>query len=265
MKNFLQKTKLFFINIYNFLNFNWVKIRNFWHNWLWQKIVLLVSSAVISFILLEIVSHFIGKTSIGAIVGVILFIYMLGSLVAIPVVIIQAISRKIAEKKQKLSEEQIKKDEEMAQAVIQLLKEWNHPPMQTDLILPKWEICLMGFSVAIYKERNLTKGLAYGGFRYRVKIAKGLSYNIGTINPHIEKIKVQYVADRWILYITNKRLIYKSDKKTENIKIDQILSIEMIPWGVMISKETGTVKAYHFLWEYKLFPVYMSALMNKEE
>ena len=76
---------------------------------------------------------------------------------------------------------------------------------------------------------------------------------------------MQYLDDKGLLYITNKRLIYKGAKKTDNMKFDQILSLEMIPWGVMISKNTGTVKVYNFLWEYKFFPVYMSALMNKEE
>lgn len=241
------------------------KILNFWNNWLWQKIVLLVASAVLSLIVMfifVILGNNSGFWNAGA---VLFFLWMRWFIITIPVVIIQSINNRIKAKKQKISEEQIKKDEETAQAITESIKEWFYLPMETDLMLPKWEVCLTAFAVAIYKERNITKGLAYSGFRYRIKIAKWLSYNIGTINPNIERAKVQYLDDKGLLYITNKRLIYKGAKKTDNMKFDQILSLEMIPWGVMISKNTGTVKVYNFLWEYKFFPVYMSALMNKEE
>gem|GEM_PF-6239145 len=40
---------------------------------------------------------------------------------------------------------------------------------------------------------------------------------------------MQYLDDKGLLYITNKRLIYKGAKKTDNMKFDQILSLEMIP------------------------------------
>lgn len=248
--------------------FSGEKIRNFWYSWFWQKIALLVGGAVLCFVLILILSAFFGKTKFWMWAAAVLFFGIIGFALAIIYQIVKVIKGKIQQMRalspEELAriEEEKRRDEETAQAIRDTIKEWVYTPMECDLVLPKWEVCLSFFEVAVYKEKVATKRISFGGFRYRIKIAKGLSYNIGQITPFLKKEKIQYLDDYGVLYITNKRTIFKGKKKTDSIKIDKIIDLEMIPWGVLIYRDTGAVKAYNFFWDYKFFPVYMSALMN---
>ena len=154
------------------------------------------------------------------------------------------------------------KFQETADAISQTLKDWTHPELKVNFVLNKWEKALICFSVWIYKEKTSTKRINYWWLRYRVKIAKWLSYNVWSISPQMEKTTTRYLDDEWKLYVTDKRIIYMSDKKTESINLDKILNYEMIKDWVKIYRNTWTTREYWFLWDWRLFSVYMENLLN---
>lgn len=160
----------------------------------------------------------------------------------------------------KMSEQEF---QEAVAAINQTLKDWTYPETQVDFALNKWEKCLIYFPVWIYKEKTRTKKINYWWLRYRVKIAKWLSYNVWSISPSTEKETFNVLSERWNLYITDQRIIYISDKKTESINLDKILKYEMIDWWVKLYRNTWTTREYSFLWDWRLFPVYMENLLNK--
>ena len=63
-------------------------------------------------------------------------------------------------------------------------------------------------------------------------------------------------------FSTTKRIIYISDKKTESINLDKILNYEMIKDWVKIYRNTWTTREYWFLWDWRLFAVYMQNLLQ---
>lgn len=154
------------------------------------------------------------------------------------------------------------KYQETADAITQTLKDWTHPELNVNFVLNKWEKALICFPVWIYKEKTSTKRINYWGLRYRMKIAKWLTYNVWSISPDIQKTVTRYLDDEWKLYVTTKRIIYISDKKTESINLDKILNYEMIKDWVKIYRNTWTTREYWFLWDWRLFAVYMQNLLQ---
>lgn len=154
------------------------------------------------------------------------------------------------------------KYQETADAITQTLKDWTHPELNVSFVLNKWEKALICFPVWIYKEKTSTKRINYWGLRYRMKIAKWLTYNVWSISPDIQKTVTRYLDDEWKLYVTTKRIIYMSDKKTESINLDKILNYEMIKDWVKIYRNTWTTREYWFLWDWRLFAVYMQNLLK---
>lgn len=168
-------------------------------------------------------------------------------------------------KKQAQQEEKNKELQDLQLSIRDSLREGRYPGMPVDIILPDDEFCLNVFWVVVYKTKTRTKSIAYSWLRYRVRIAKGLSYTIWNISPARETISYQYVDDSWIMYLTNKRIVVKLKKKVDNIPYEKILYTELIPWGVEIYKQTGATLTYHFVWDYEKFPIYLSECLNYQK
>lgn len=159
--------------------------------------------------------------------------------------------------------EEIRKElEEFQLWVRDSLREGRYPWMNVDIYLPDDEFCLNVFWIVTYKTKTRTKSIYYGWLRYRIRIAKGLSYTVWNITPARETITYQYVDDTGMLYITNKRIVIKTKKKTDNIPYDKLLYVEIIPWGVEIYKQSWAVQTYYFVWDYDKFPIYLSECLN---
>ena len=75
--------------------FSGEKIRNFWYSWFWQKIALLVGGAVLCFVLILILSAFLGKTKFWIWAAAVLFFGIIGFVLAIIYQIVKAIKGKV--------------------------------------------------------------------------------------------------------------------------------------------------------------------------
>ena len=75
--------------------FSGEKIRNFWYSWFWQKIALLVGGAVLCFVLILILSAFLGKTKFWMWAAAVLFFGIIGFALAIIYQIVKAIKGKV--------------------------------------------------------------------------------------------------------------------------------------------------------------------------
>lgn len=194
--------------------------------------------------------------------------FLLGVLLIIAAPII-FLGMKINERDKKdRAEKQAKKDKELQDLQLnirQSLSEGRYPGMKVDIFLPEDEFCIMVFWVAVYKTKTRTKNIYYSWLRYRVRIAKGLSYTVWNVNPARETISYKYLDDKGILYLTNKRIIVKLEKKVESIPYEKLLYCELIPGWVILYKNTGSPLNYQFVWDYEKFPIYLSEILNAQK
>lgn len=193
----------------------------------------------------------------------ILTLMLIWTPIAIIAYIIAILNNKYeAEKREKKNKEL----EELQLSIREMLNSWIYVKQEwLDIYLPDDEFCLNVYWVVIYKTKTHTKNIYYSWLRYRVRIAKWLSYTVWNINPARETIETKYIDDKWILYLTNKRIIVKLEKKVENIPYDKLLYVEMIPWWVVLYKQTWKPLEYKFIKEYDNFPIYISEILNAQK
>lgn len=114
------------------------------------------------------------------------------------------------------------------------------PSYEPDFILQKNEKCIYKrHSVELLERKQVTKKVNYAGPRMRIKIAKGLSYNLGSYNVGVEKQTVNLSRGTGTLNLTTKRILFKSYEKNVTITLKSIVDIEPYSDAIMISKGTG--------------------------
>lgn len=113
------------------------------------------------------------------------------------------------------------------------------PALDVQLNLQKNEICFFTISADWLESRTVTQRINYSGLNTRIRIMKGVYYNIGSISPSRITSEELTVIDSGTVYITNKRLIFMGGKKNTNIKLDKILTLTPYSDGVGIEKDAG--------------------------
>lgn len=100
--------------------FSGEKIRNFWYSWFWQKIALLVGGAVLCFVLILILSAFLGKTKFWTWAAAVLFFGIIGFALAIIYQIVKAIKgnvRKTEDSSPEIEKKKAKKTSPITRAL----------------------------------------------------------------------------------------------------------------------------------------------------
>ncbi|MEI6348168.1 MAG: hypothetical protein WCP69_09505 [Bacteroidota bacterium] len=114
------------------------------------------------------------------------------------------------------------------------------PNLNSDFILQKNEQCIYREeNVELIEQRQVTKRINYGGPSVRIKIAKGLSYNLGSYNVGMEKEIKKISRGKGVINITTNRVLFKSNEKSSTITLNSIMAIEPFNDAIVISKSNG--------------------------
>jgi hypothetical protein len=135
------------------------------------------------------------------------------------------------------------------------------PTIEPDINLHRNELCYFKTDVGWWEYRKQTKRIRYGGLTARVPIAKGLYIRAGDlgIKPVSEDVFVQ--LDSGLIYLTNKRVIFRGTKKNKTIRIPKILTITPYKNGVDIEKDTGKSPFLDFSKNIDLFCIILNRAM----
>lgn len=113
------------------------------------------------------------------------------------------------------------------------------PEQSVQINLQKNETCFFTIAADWLENRTVTQRVNYSGINTRIRIMKGLYYNMGSISPNRITSEELTVIDSGIVYITNKRVIFMGGRKNTNIKLDKILALTPYSDGVGIEKDAG--------------------------
>lgn len=113
------------------------------------------------------------------------------------------------------------------------------PPKETSYNLQKGEVCYANVTAEAAEERTRTVSVGYRGPVMRLRIAKGLSYRIGSVklSPHRENYMASFGSGE--LAITNSRIILALPNKSLTIRYKSIIDVEYFTDGVKIHKTSG--------------------------
>tara|TARA_B110000467_G_C18213653_1_gene418947 strand:+ start:165 stop:824 length:660 start_codon:yes stop_codon:yes gene_type:complete len=113
----------------------------------------------------------------------------------------------------------------------------------SSLLLKKGERLIFSIpSIEYCEERKVKVKGGYQGFS--VRIMKGVSYRFGSFEATAEKRVVQ--IDNGNLILTNKRLVFSGDTKSNDYPLSKIVTIDALEDGVVINK-SGKQKMEYYI------------------
>jgi len=137
----------------------------------------------------------------------------------------------------------------------------NIPVLTTDISLQKSESCYFCIDINWLEQRTITKRVNYGGPSFRVKIAKGLSYRVGSISAQRVTEDVWKTIDTGKLYLTNKRVIFMGSKGNKTVTINKILDFNVYSNGIELQKDSGKSPFLEFNKDTDVFAVILGKLL----
>ncbi|MEA4916320.1 MAG: hypothetical protein VB073_02155 [Proteiniphilum sp.] len=109
----------------------------------------------------------------------------------------------------------------------------------SDFILKPKEECYFRSSGSVSERKQVTQRIDYGGPRARIKIAKGISYNLGSIAASTHKVLKDIDLGYGNVNITNKNILYKGAVKSLSIPLSSIIDIEFYVDACILYRNRG--------------------------
>lgn len=138
------------------------------------------------------------------------------------------------------------------------------PVVHTTLNLSNKEYCIFKFQSTWQEVRSITTGIRYGGLTGRVRIAKGLSYRVGSMSyqrvTHNDLINIDYGT----LYLTNQRWLFVGAHRTGNCNWNKVLSVFPYSDAIEFVKDRGRNQYFSYPPDIDIFVllIILSRLLN---
>lgn len=120
------------------------------------------------------------------------------------------------------------------------------PIVDPPLLLKSSEVCHHAAKAEAVEDRQRTVRVNYQGVSARVKIVKGVYYNVGTVQAERVAEGYQHSFGTGVFCATNKRLLWISGEKVITIPLGKIVAYEVFGNAIKIFKDTG--KPLTFFW-----------------
>lgn len=120
-------------------------------------------------------------------------------------------------------------------------------PVDAPVLLQRGEFCVHVVAAVALEERSRTVRINYHGPRMRLRIAKGLYYTAGSIQPLRQSEEYQHSFGTGALCMTNKRLLWVSPSKSISIRLSNIVRFDSFSDGLRVFKGSG--KPLLFIWQ----------------
>lgn len=116
------------------------------------------------------------------------------------------------------------------------IQQGNIPSIQvTNLVMQKNEKAYWKEPAILAEERVISRHYEGGSRGMSFRVMKGVSYRVGSYRGHPVSKKGIVPVSVGELIITNKRLIFRGDKKSLATKLDKILDIQLYTNGLFLS------------------------------
>jgi hypothetical protein len=117
------------------------------------------------------------------------------------------------------------------------------------VLLKKGEFCVYAVGAEALEERSRTVKVGYHGPSARIRIAKGIYYNAGSMAVSRQTDIFEHSFGIGVLCVTNKRLLWISAQKSISTPLNNVVRYDPYSDGMRIMKGTG--KPLLFMWAEK--------------
>jgi len=116
-----------------------------------------------------------------------------------------------------------------------------------DVILQKNEIAHWSEPASLLEERVVDRRYEGGSHGVSIRIVKGIYYRVGSQRGHLVTDKAVVPISWGDLIITNKRIIFRGDSKSFNVRLDKLLETHLFSDGLRITDDKGKTRIIRFV------------------
>lgn len=123
----------------------------------------------------------------------------------------------------------------------------NMPSIQvSNMVLQRGEIPFWTESGKILEERVVNRRYEGGSRGVSVRIMKGVSYRVGAHKGRLIADTAVVPVSSGDFVVTNKRMVFKGDRKSFSLKHEKILNVEFYSDGINLAEESGKHRVVQF-------------------
>jgi hypothetical protein len=115
-----------------------------------------------------------------------------------------------------------------------------------NVILQKAELAYWSEPASILEERIVKRRYEGGSQGFTFRIAKGVAYRVGGHRGQLVTDTAVVPVSSGELIVTNKRVIFRGDTKSFNLRLDKLLEINFYSDGVRITDDKGKPRVVKF-------------------
>lgn len=114
------------------------------------------------------------------------------------------------------------------------------------VVIKRGEVAILSLNNVILKEPRAVRVTHGGHAGPRIRVAKGISFGLGTFGAKSESHEEIREIDRGNLFLTNRRLIFSGTKRSATIRLNKIVSINPFDNGIALRRD-GKQKTEYFV------------------
>lgn len=115
-----------------------------------------------------------------------------------------------------------------------------------NVILQKKEVAHWVEPGSILEERVVSRRYEGGSQGVSIRIARGLTYRVGAHRGHIVTDTAVMPVSTGELIVTNRRIIFRGDAKSFNLRLDKLLEVNFYSDGVRLTDDKGKPRIVQF-------------------
>ncbi|HUL02400.1 MAG TPA: hypothetical protein VLV16_04105 [Gemmatimonadales bacterium] len=115
-----------------------------------------------------------------------------------------------------------------------------------ELLLQKQETAHWTEPASLLEERVVNRRYVGGSSGVSFRIARGVSYRVGSFRGHVVSDKKVIPVSIGTLVITSKRFVFLGDKKSLNSRLDKLLDVHLFADGIRVDDSGGKPHTFRF-------------------
>lgn len=113
------------------------------------------------------------------------------------------------------------------------------PVITAPIALQRGEVCHASFPCGWSEYRTRTERIGYSGLSTSIRIAKGVSYRVGTVRPRSVTRTELVELDRGTAYLTSKRVIFDGASANKALRWSALLGVQLYSDALQLEKASG--------------------------
>lgn len=136
------------------------------------------------------------------------------------------------------------------------------PEVAVPIHLQQGEVCRLMLPATRFETRSATRAIGYAGPTVRIRLAKGVYWNMGRLAVNRETSEQWKEQGTGTLYVTSKRVLFDGSTRSIVLPLRRIIQFTMHTDGVQLAKDSGKDQLFTFTADTEVIGAVLGAVLR---